>query len=396
MRGGDQPAGLAGEPPARMVIAVRGDYWDRCAAYPQLVRAMEQDQLVVGPMREASLRRAITGQAEASGLRVDSALIDAIVADVHAADAGPGGAVLPLLSQALALTWENREGDRLGREGYDRAGRVARSVEVSAEDVYTGLPEGQQAVARDMFRRMTAVDPDRRPVRRPASRAELCTGRPKNQRAEVGAVLDAFARNRLLVLGTDSAEIAHDVVLQAWPRLRDWLEEDQASLILYGQLAEDAARWRQNGKDSSLLYRGVQLAATQEATRVWAADPGRYPALTTGEADFLRASGRAATREPVGAPDAGRSPGPAAPRRARRSGSARSGRPGTAPVSSAPRTYRNGWPRRAWRSRPSIRSPLRCSPGPPGGSRRPRRRGTACSSRSPSRCAASWPPSRAW
>ena len=137
-----QPAGLAGEPPARVVIAVRGDYWDRCAAYPQLVRSMENDQLVVGPMPEASLRRAITGPAEASGLRVDSALIDAIVADVHAAGTGPGGAVLPLLSQALALTWENREGDWLGREGYDRAGRVARSVEVSAEDVYTGLNGG--------------------------------------------------------------------------------------------------------------------------------------------------------------------------------------------------------------------------------------------------------------
>ena len=86
------------------------------------------------------------------------------------------------------------------------------------------------------------------------------------------------------------------MVLQAWPRLRDWLEEDQASLILYGQLAEDAARWRQNGEDSSRLYRGVQLAAVREATRVWAADPGRYPALTTAEADFLRASGRSATR----------------------------------------------------------------------------------------------------
>ena len=77
----------------------------------------------------------------------------------------------------------------------------------------------------------------------------------------VGAVYDAFAGNRLVMLGADTAEIAHDVVLQAWPRLRDWLEEDQASLILYGQLAEDAARWRQNGKDSSRLYRGVQLAA---------------------------------------------------------------------------------------------------------------------------------------
>ena len=291
-----RPAGARGEPPARVVIAVRGDYWDRCASYPQLVRAMEHDQLVVGPIPETGLRRVITGPAEVSGLGVDSALIDAIVADVDAADAGPGGAVLPMLSQALMLTWEKRDGDRLTREGYDRAGGVVRAVEISAEAVYAGLPEGQQVIARDVLRRMTAVGHDRRLVRRPVSRASLRAGRPKNQWTVVGAVLDAFAGNRLMMLGADSAEITHDIVLQAWPRLRDWLEEDQASLILYGQLAEDAARWRQNGQDSLLLYRGVQLAAAREATCVWAADPGRYPALTPGEAAFLRASARSATR----------------------------------------------------------------------------------------------------
>ena len=291
-----RPAGTPGEPPARVVIAVRGDYWDRCTAYPQLVRAMERDQLVVGPMPEAGLHRAITGPAEASGLRVDGALIGTIVADVDVADAGPGGAVLPMLCQALMLTWQQREGDRLTGEGYDGAGGVARAVEVSAEAVYAGLPEDRQAIARDVFRRMTAVGHDGRPVRRPVTRAELCAGYPKNQWAVIGAVYDAFAGNRLVMPGADTAEITHDVVLQAWPRLRDWLAEDQASLILYGQLAEDATRWRQNGKDSPRLYRGVQLAAVREATRVWAADPGRYPALTTAEADFLRASGRSATR----------------------------------------------------------------------------------------------------
>ena len=135
-----RPAGPRGEPAARVVIAVRGDYWDRCAAYPQLVPAMERDQLVVGPMPEAGLRRAITGPAEASGVRVESALIDAIVADARAA----GARALPMLSQALTLTWEKREGDRLTREGYDRAGRVAGAVEVSAEAVYAGLTEDQQ------------------------------------------------------------------------------------------------------------------------------------------------------------------------------------------------------------------------------------------------------------
>ena len=88
--------------------------------------------------------------------------------------------------------------------------------------------------------RTTAVGHDGRPVRRPVARAEVCAGHPKNQWAVIGAVYDAFAGNRLVMPGADTAEITHDVVLQAWPRLRGWLAEDRASLILYGQLATES------------------------------------------------------------------------------------------------------------------------------------------------------------
>ena len=285
-----RPAGLRGEPLARVVIAVRGDYWDRCAAYPQLVPAMEHNQLVVGPMPEAGLRRVITGPAEASGLQVESALADAIVADARAA-----GASLPLVSQALALTWENRDGERLTREGYDRAGRVAGAIEVNAEAVYAGLTADQQAIARDMLRRMTAVGQDgRRAAGRylapscalaaPAAPAAPTRCSARSPGASSWCWVTARPRSPTTPL------------LRAWPRLRAWLEEDQSSLILYGQLAEDTIRWRQDGRNSSRLYRGVRLAAAQEAARVWAADPGRYPALNAAEAEFLRASGRAGTR----------------------------------------------------------------------------------------------------
>ncbi len=180
--------------------------------------------------------------------------------------------------------------------GYERAGRVARAVKAGAEAIYGGLPDRQQEVARDLLRRMTAAGRDGRAARRRVSLAELRAGLPKGQRADAGAVLDAFARGRLVMMDADTAELAHDVLLEAWPRLRGWLEEDQSSLILYGQLAEDTARWRQDGRDSARLYQGVQLAAAREAARVWAADPGRYPALPAAETEFLRASGRASTR----------------------------------------------------------------------------------------------------
>ena len=201
-----------------------------------------------------------------------------------------------MLSQALALTWENRENGRLTRAGYDKAGRISGAIEASAEAVYAGLTEDQQAIARDLLRRMTAVGHDGRLARRPISRRPA--HRARGRRRAHGTRRRGARRIRaepVVVLGDGTAEIAHDTLLQAWPRLRGWLEEDQSSLILYGQLAEDTARWRQDGKDSSRLYRGVRLAAAQEATRVWAADPSRYPALPPAEAEFLRVSGRAGT-----------------------------------------------------------------------------------------------------
>jgi len=85
--------------------------------------------------------------------------------------------------------------------------------------------------------------------------------------AAAGRIMLPIARGRLLVLDTGRAEIAHDVLLQAWPRLRGWLAEDETSMILYGQLAEDAAQWRSSGGDRTLLYRGVQLTATAQAAR---------------------------------------------------------------------------------------------------------------------------------
>jgi WD40 repeat protein len=292
-----RPTGPRSEPPALAVIAVRGDYLDRCAAYPQLIPAMERDQIVVGPMSEADLRRVITDPARASGLGLEPGLADAILADLRSRCDGAG--FLPLLSQAMALTWEHRENDRLTRRGYvgqgERTG-IAGAVEISAENAYQRLTESQQAIARDAFGRMTAIGPDRRLTRRAGTRGDLYSGRPKSQWPEVDAVLEAFARARLLVLDADRVEIAHDVLLQAWPRLRGWLDEDETSTILYGQLAEDTARWRGTGNSRAVLYRGVQLAAVREAAHVWARDPDRYPALSASEAEFLRASDRAMAR----------------------------------------------------------------------------------------------------
>jgi WD40 repeat protein len=286
--------GPAGRPAAIVVIAVRGDFWDRCAAYPELARHLQDGQFVVGPMAGPDLRLAITGPADAAGLDIDDSLADAIVSDLHAAGGGDVGA-LPLLSQAMLLTWENRDGDRLTSHGYAQAGGVSRAVQTSADAAYNALAAEQQAAARDILRSMTVTGRDGQVNRRPVDRADLYAAHP-GARAHIDVVLETFAARRLIVLDAGSAQIAHDALLRGWPRLRGWLEDDQASWILHAQLSAAAADWRDKHEDPSFLYRGTRLSAIRQAAARWAADPGRFPALTATEREFVHASERAAAR----------------------------------------------------------------------------------------------------
>lgn len=292
-----RPAGPGDRPPALVVIAVRGDFWDRCAAYPELASEMQEGQFVVGPMTEFDLRRAISGPADAAGLELDAALIDTILSDLRSADGGEDAAgALPLLSQAMLLTWDNRDGNRLTSRGYGQTGGVSGAVQASAESVYEALTAEQQALTREMLRRMTVASPGGRLTRRPVARVDLYAGHSEAERSQFDSALEALAAKRLVVLNDGRAEISHDALLRAWPRLRGWLEEDQASWLFHSQLTEAAAAWHASHEDPSFLYRGTQLAALHDAAAAWAANPARYPALTATQRDFLHASDRFATR----------------------------------------------------------------------------------------------------
>ena len=292
----------------------------------------------------------------------------------------------------MTATWEHRQGDELTRQAYLDAGDgagIARAVEVSAETAYRGLTEDQQAIAREVFRRLTGTGPDRRPARRAVSISDLRAGRAAAQWPQISAVLEAFARHRLVVLDADRAEIAHDVLLRAWPRLRGWLAEDETSMILHGQLAEDTARWRASGGDRALLYRDVQLAAAAAGRARLGRGPGPVPPAghRRGGVPAGQRPGRGSRPAAPAGPGRARDGGGRRRARGRRGGGqGREDQRGPA----GHREHRAG-PGRAEhgpRRRPT-RSPPPSWPGPPGGWTPRRRPATACSSRWRSRSAAS-------
>ncbi|MEU7910522.1 NACHT and WD repeat domain-containing protein [Microbispora bryophytorum] len=283
----EKPVGPEDHPPAVVVLGLRDDFWGHCTRHKVLNRAQNSQSFTLGPMEDDQRLRAITGPAEEAGLELEAGLTDMIMDDLRSRPNNEGA--LPLLSQAMLMTWRQREGNRLTRHGYAATGGVEKAVFSAAEEVYRSLPSHQQNLIPRLFQRLTELTYDGH-VRR-AIRVDDAKSR---------AVLEKFAAMRLVVLRRDEAEISHDVLLRAWPRLREWLKGDEQGRLLVAELNQDAQRWKRNARDRGSLYGFRRLRRVKKVLARWNADDrDRYPRLEPASEAFLTASYRKVRRTGV-------------------------------------------------------------------------------------------------
>jgi WD40 repeat protein len=254
---------------ARIVLGIRADFYAHCARHPELIATLQNRQLLVGPMSDADLRAAVSGPARNAGLRVEPALVEALIADA----AGQPGA-LPLVSHALLETWRGRQGSTLTLTAYRAAGGVAEAISRTAEREYAALEPERQELAEQLFLRLTALGDGTGDTRRRVAYREL---------AGATVLLDQLVAARLITCEQDTVTVAHEALIQRWPRLRGWLAADRDRLRAHRRLTEAASEWEQHGRDEAFLFHGKRLA-------LW--DDFPHARLNESERDFLTAGRR--------------------------------------------------------------------------------------------------------
>ncbi|GAA3567176.1 hypothetical protein GCM10022295_56390 [Streptomyces osmaniensis] len=281
------PAGPGDPPPVLVVLGIRADFYEQCLAHPELADALQHRHMVLGPLTTTELREAVTGPAKAVGLELEPGLAELIVREVSAD--GPRGThdagALPLLSHALLATWQRRRGGRLTVAGYRAAGGIQGAVAATAERAWSGLDPAARTAARLLLLRLVRLGEDTQTTRRRGTRRQLAAESTNPGKTEES--LEALVRARLVTLDAETVEITHEALLHAWPRLRDWIDEDRQGNLLRQRLEEDGQAWEASNRDSSLLYRGSRL----EQARGWARSAGDT-FLTRGAVEFLAASVR--------------------------------------------------------------------------------------------------------
>lgn len=267
-----------------VLLTIRADFYAHLAQYPELRDAVARHQEFIGPMTSEELRRAMEGPARIAGWDFEPGLVDLYLRDV-----GEEPGALPLLSHALLETWKRRSGHTLTLKGYHDAGGVRGAIAQTAETTYQQLSSQEQAIARNIFLRLTELGEGTEDTRRRASFAELV---PQDESAaSVNGVLRRLADARLVTLNADTAEVAHEALIREWPQLREWLNQDRDGLRLHRQITEAAQEWEMLERDTGALYRGARLLQAREWTHL-----NPYT-LNADERAFLEASQENEERE---------------------------------------------------------------------------------------------------
>lgn len=243
-------AALARSGRAWIVGTLRSDYYARCEALPALVELKEGEaqyhllaptpseiaEIVAAPARMAGLRFEADA---ATGERLEQRLVDA-------ASANPEG--LPLLEFTLEELHKRRTPDgMLTLDAYHALGGVEGALATRAEEVWNGLDAALRGTLPAVLRSLVEIDARNRGAvaRRTAPLARFDAG----ARALIAAFVDA----RLFTAGSDEAgsptvSVAHEALLRNWPRVHEWVRENEEYLRGRARLEAAASLWREEGE----------------------------------------------------------------------------------------------------------------------------------------------------
>jgi len=274
---------LSDQSGVNVLLALRDDFLIACNDHEPLTPVFADLTPIKAPAR-AALRRAIVNPASSTGYTFED---EKLVNEMLDAVEGEQGA-LPLLAFTVARLWEERDRERrmLTREAYETIGGVHGSLALHAETTLASIDGERRAIVRELFRNLVTAQGTR------ASREVGDLLSVFDDRQEAAKVLAVLTDARLLNASefTDdeggshrSAEIVHESLLGAWPRLVRWQTQDADAAQLRDQLRQAAQTWDEHERPNDVLWTGK----TFREFSVWREN---YPGgLSEIEEDFSRA-----------------------------------------------------------------------------------------------------------
>ncbi|AGP37441.1 TIR domain-containing protein [Sorangium cellulosum] len=272
----------------RLLLVLRADFYSDLMRSP-LWPVPFEDRIELAPLEGDALERAIEQPAIHVSAYVEPGLVNQLLADAR----DQAGA-LPFLQETMVRLWERMRGKVLTLDDYLALGvqgqsGLAVAVADRASAALELLDPQARRIARRTFLRLVQFGQGRPDTRRQlAIEALRASGDPDGL---VESTVHYLASSRLLTVdsspGAQIVDIAHEILLSAWPTLQAWIAEKRAMELTRRRLEARAAEWERLGRRGGLLG----LVEVREAERyVRSADTGELG--HSGALDQLVAASR--------------------------------------------------------------------------------------------------------
>jgi len=247
-----------------IVATMRSDLYPKLSDLPILMSLKEGDgQFDLLPPTTREIGQIIRLPAAAAGLRFESRVHTAERLDDIIRDAAAGNAAaLPLLEFLLEELYKRRSSDNvLTFRAYEELGGVAGALAQRAEEVLEAVSPEARSTLPLILRELVSlsVEDDTTPLRSVAPLAAFA-GAPAQE------LLHALLEARLFVSYLDDrghpvVSVAHEALLEHWPRVQVWSEQNREYLRAHARLSAATRAWeRENRSRDFLLARGKPLA----------------------------------------------------------------------------------------------------------------------------------------
>jgi len=286
--------------PVYVAMSLSSDFLSASSLYPGLPEVINDSQYMIPKMDAAHLGRVISHGFKHLGIKTDPNLVDEVTQDFR--DLSPGNYRLQYALKAMVDCWmtEKKRTETVEVEHYRESGGIERAVEISAEEVFAKFNSKQQEICAYLFKCVTQTGRQNRPRAVSIDSVSEISRYPVE---EVIEVVNYFAFEELEFIEVietydieehlehlDSLDnivdnpfseinkyskitLRHVELINCWPRLQEWVEEEKRYMDIYLRLV-NAAQLNRKGQKGYFVNPELDMAlewySDQKPTKEWA------------------------------------------------------------------------------------------------------------------------------
>jgi WD40 repeat protein len=231
------------------LLSMRSEYLGECSHHWELARLINNSNYLIQEPGFEGWKEIVEGSLKVTGKAFSTELYNEIIDGIRSADYR-----LAVFQHVMMRTWEIMSKDTIRPvdiHDYNSAGTIRNSLSLHAAEIYEGLDPHQKAICSVMFKAITRKGSDNKGLRHPSGFQTIKSIAGCNDN-ELKDIIDKFSAACFISLGEDpvntiesTVDLQTEYLIIAWNRLKEWIDEESASMQMYLRLSEASALYQQ-------------------------------------------------------------------------------------------------------------------------------------------------------